>query len=205
MAGAAAKIDVTVVEFDRFVDGLGDGRRYELFDGLPVLMSNPNETHEQIVGNIGAPLKLAMDQRGCRTYMGGMMVQASASPTNRDKFRPDILVRCGPPSTNTFVTDPIVVIEVLSLSTIDRDRGPKLQFYKDLPTVLHIVLAYADQVRIEHYVRNENGWDLEVLTTLGHALDLQSIDFSIDLGTVYFDVPFEKAPSVLQGNAKPKV
>jgi hypothetical protein len=40
--------------------------------------------------------------------------------------------------------------EVLSLSTMERDRGRKLQFYKDLPTVQHIVLAYADQMRVEH-------------------------------------------------------
>jgi Uma2 family endonuclease len=85
-------------------------------------MSNPNQTHEQIVGNIGAPLKLAMDRWGCRTYMGGMMVQAFTSSTGRDKFRLDIVVRCGPPGNNTFITDPVVVVEALSPSSMDRDR-----------------------------------------------------------------------------------
>ena len=61
-------------------------------------------------------------------------MQATASSTGRLKFRPDIVVRSGPPSNNTFITDPVVVVEVLSPSTMDRDRGRKLQFYKELPT-----------------------------------------------------------------------
>jgi Uma2 family endonuclease len=207
MADAAENIDLTIAEFDKFVEGVAEGRKYELFDGAPVLMSNPNETHEQIVGNIGAPLKLAMDRRGCRTYMGGMMVQASASSTGRDKFRPDIVVRCGPPSNNTFITDPVVVVEVLSPSTMDRDRGRKLQFYKELPTMQHIVLAYADQMRVEHYFRTENGWELKVLPTPEHMLDLEAVEFSMDLDTVYFDIPFDKAPRprVRTGGSVPNI
>jgi hypothetical protein len=37
-----------------------------------------------------------------------------------------------------------------------RDRGQKLRFCKDLPTMQHIVLAYAGQTRVEHYFRVEN-------------------------------------------------
>jgi Uma2 family endonuclease len=207
MADAAEKIEMTIAEFDEFVESVADGKRYELFDGAPVLMSNPNETHEQIVGNIGAPLKLAMDKRRCRTYLGGMMVQASTNSTGRDKFRPDVFVRCGPPSSNTFITDPIVVVEVLSPSTMDRDRGRKLQFYKDLPTMQHIVLAYADQMRVEHYFRIETGWELKVLPTPESVLDLDAVDFRMDLETVYFDIPFDEAPRprVRTGGFGPKV
>jgi Uma2 family endonuclease len=156
---------MTIPEFDAFVESMAEGKNFELFDGTPLLMSNPSETREQIASNIGANLKLAMDKRGCRTYQGGMMVQASANSTGRDKFRPDVVVRCGPPSNNTFITDPIVVVEVLPPSTIERDRGPKLEFYKNLPTVQHVVLAYSDQMRVEFYYRVENGWEMRVLPT----------------------------------------
>ena len=76
------------------------------------------------------------------------MVQASSHSAGRGKFRPDMVVRCGPSGNRTFMTDPIIIVEVLSPSTFDRDRGPKLEFYKGLPTVQHIVLAYADQMRL---------------------------------------------------------
>jgi len=207
MADAAEKLDMTIAEFDQFVEGVADGKKFELFDGKPLLMSNPNETHEQIASNIGANLKLAMDKRGCRTYQGGIMVQASANSTGRDKFRPDVVVRCGAPSNNTFITDPVVVVEVLSPSTMERDRGRKLQFYKDLPTVQHIVLAYADQMRVEHYVRVEDGWELKVLPTPESILELDAVEFRMDLEAVYFDVPFDQAPRprVRTGGFGPKV
>jgi hypothetical protein len=41
MADAAENIDMTIAEFDEFVESVADGRKYELFDGAPVLMSKP--------------------------------------------------------------------------------------------------------------------------------------------------------------------
>lgn len=191
MAEAAEKIHkVTVAEFDAFVAGLTDAREFELVDGVIVLMSNPTETHEQIASNIGAPLKLAMDLRGCRTYQGGIRVQAGDDPGAHDKYRPDVVVRCGPKENRTAIADPVVVVEVLSPSTMDHDRGRKLQFHKELPTLQHIVLAYSDQMRLEHYFRAEDGWRLDVLTGPEQVLDLDAVDFRIDLARIYFDLSF---------------
>ena len=164
------------------------GESAELVEGAIIMMTNPTETHEQIAGNIGAPLKLAMDARGCRTYQGGMRVQRSDDPKDTDKTRPDIVVRCGPAGSGTYVTDPLIVVEVLSPSTIDIDRGPKLDFYKSLPTVRHIALVYQDQMRVEHYRRAESGFELEVLKAPGDALSFEAVDFRVELNRVYFGV-----------------
>ncbi|MFZ0208715.1 MAG: Uma2 family endonuclease [Roseiarcus sp.] len=67
---------MTIAEFDEIAEKATEARDYELIDGEIVMMTNPKETHEQIASNIGARLKLAMDSRGCRTYQGGMRVQA---------------------------------------------------------------------------------------------------------------------------------
>jgi Uma2 family endonuclease len=191
MAQVAEKFQrTTIAEFDAFVAGITDTREFELVDGEIILMSNPTETHEQIAANIGAPLKLAMDPRGCRTYQGGIRVQATDNSGAHDKYRPDVVVRCGPKDNKTYITDPVVIVEVLSPSTMDNDRGKKLRFYKDLPTVQHIVLAYSDQMRVEHYVRTADGWHLTVLMAPDEKLELDAVDFSIDLDQVYFDLPF---------------
>jgi Uma2 family endonuclease len=181
---------MTIAEFDAFTAGIADGREYELVDGKLVMMANPTETHEQIASNIAAPLKLAMDKRGCRTYQGGMRVQADDDSKAHDKYRPDVLVRCGPSENKTYVTDPIVIVEVLSPSTMDNDRGRKLLFYKGMPTVQHIVLAYSDQMRIEHYAQKPDGWQLEVLTAPEDRLTLEAVGFEMDLDQVYYDLPF---------------
>ena len=136
MATAPRKPDpVTITAFDAFIEAKTDGPEYELVEGVIVMMSNPTETHEQIAANIGAPLNLAVDDRGCRTYQGGMRIQRSDDKRETDKARPDVVVRCGSGSINTYITDPLVVIEVLSPSTIDVDRGAKLDFYKSRPSV----------------------------------------------------------------------
>jgi len=181
---------MTIAEFDEFVAGLADDREYELVDGELAMMVNPTETHEQIAANSGAPLKLAMDRRGCRTYQGGMRVQLDDDSSARDKYRPDVLVRCGPSQNKTYVTDPIVIVEVLSPSTIDNDRGRKLRFYKNMPTARHIVLVYSDQMRVEHYAWMSDGWRLSVLTSPERVLTLDAVEFGIGLGQIYFDLSF---------------
>lgn len=179
---------VTIEDFDVFVEAQADIAQFELVDGVIVMMTNPTETHEQIASNIGAPLKLAMDARQCRSYQGGIRVQRSGDPKETDKTRPDVVVRCGKGTGRTYITDPLVVVEVLSPSTIDADRGPKLEFYKSLPTVRHIALIYQDQMRVEHYRRTEAGFELEVLKTPVDQLSFEAVGFSLPLERVYFEV-----------------
>ena len=192
---------VTIAEYDRFAEAQHDDREWELVDGELVMMSEPTENHEQIAGNVGAPLKLAMDAVGCRSYQGGMRVQRSSDSRGRDKTRPDIVVRCGPRQNQTYLTDPLVVVEVLSPSTMDHDRGGKLKFYKSLPTLRHIALIYQDQMRVEHYERTDEGWRLEVLVSPDAILELDAVGFEIDLDRVYFDVPVPR-PIVVAGDLR---
>ena len=179
---------VTIEAFDGFVAAQADATLFELVEGVIVMMTNPTEVHEQITANIGAPLKLAMDPRGCRTYQGGIRVQRSDDSRDTDKPRPDIVVRCGAVGSKTYITDPLVVVEVLSPSTIDVDRGPKLDFYKSLPTIRHIAFVYQDQTRVEHYRRAEQGFELEVLTRPEDIVHFEAVEFRIALARIYFDV-----------------
>ena len=181
----------TVADFDACLESSADAKNFELIEGYPCSMGNPTETHEQIVANIGAPLKLHMDGRGCRTYQGGMRVQATGSASDKNKFRPDILVRCGERSNQTFVTDPVIIVETISPSTMDTDRGVKLKFYKNLPSLVHILLVYADQMRVEHYSRAGDLWKCDVLTQPLQQLNLSAVAFTCTFDTVYFDIAFD--------------
>ena len=178
----------TIDAFDRFVEAQADTSQFELVGGVIVMMANPTETHEQIASNIGAPLKLAMDPRGCRTYQGGIRVQRSDDKWDTDKTRPDVVVRCGPASARTYITDPLIVVEVLSPSTIDFDRGAKLDFYKSMATVRHIALVYQDQMRVEHYRRTDTGFEFEVLKVPDDQLHFEAADFRMAVSQIYFGV-----------------
>ena len=195
ISNAARKLaPVTIAEFDDYVERLGDeARSFELVDGVIVMMTNPTLRHEQIVSNIGARLKLAMDGRRCQTFYGGIRIQRSSDRKAPDKPKPDVVVRCGPISRDTglrtYIDDPVVVVEVLSPSTKDVDRGRKLEFYKSLETLQHIVIVYQDQKRIEHYHRNGDDWTAdEALIKLEDVLDLSAVEFTMTVAEAYFDV-----------------
>jgi Uma2 family endonuclease len=179
---------VTIEAFDAFLDRQADPRLYELVNFDIIMMSNPTEAHEKIASNIGGPLNLHMSARGCHTYQGGMRVQRDDDSKAGDKYKPDVMVRCGTIGSRTYVTDPIVVIEVMSPSTMDVDRGPKLEFYKTLPSLQHIVFVYQDQMRVEVYRRNESfetGWELTPLSKAEQVMDLEHLEFTQSLADIY--------------------
>jgi Uma2 family endonuclease len=184
---------VSIAEFDDYVDRQADDAPMcELLDGVIVMMTTPTRRHGKIAGNIGWRLKAAMDKRGCESFQGDVSVQRDADRKAIDKLRPDIVVRCGPSDNESdslnYVDDPVVVVEVLSPSTMDYDRGPKLIFYKSLPTLQHIVIAYQDEMRIEHYVRRGDEWAKMALTKPGDVLDLSAVAFTTTVTEAYFDV-----------------
>src|SRR3954470_24619564 len=109
-----------VAEFIEMIRPLPDEERWELLDGQPILMAPQSERHQEIVANLIERLGPAARLRGCRALPGlGMLNQAfdDYAPS------PDVVVRCGPPGRDGYATDPILVAEVLSPSTMDHDRG----------------------------------------------------------------------------------
>ena len=185
----------TIAAFDAFVERHGDEVDYELIAGEIVMMTNPNQRHEQVISNIALALKQAMDKRKCRTYSGGMRVQLSDARDGQNKTRPDVAVRCGPVTPQSelrsYITDPIVIVEVLSPSTMDYDRGAKLDFYKSMPSLSHIAIVYQDQMRIEHYRRADDGWVTDVLTKPTDELTFEAVAFAMPVSQADFDITFD--------------
>jgi Uma2 family endonuclease len=181
---------VTVAEFDRLLDTQRGDTRYELIGGEIVAMTNPTIAHEDIVGNIGRPLGTLMRARNCRVSQGGIHVQSREDGQGSNKPRPDLMAYCGPvdPRRN-FVTNPLVIVEVLSPSNMDADRGLKLRFYKTALAMLqHIALVYQDQARVEHFRRTDAGWSTDALVTMDAVLRFDAIGFEIALSEIYAGV-----------------
>ncbi len=85
-----AEPPVTIAAFDAFLDAQQDASLWELGAGRIVAMTNPTEDDEQIASNIGAPLKLAMDPKGCRAYQGGREAVAFDLGLQRISFGVDL-------------------------------------------------------------------------------------------------------------------
>ncbi len=183
----AVEPPIAIAEFDAFLEAqVDDGTIWELIDGHILAMTYPNATHGQIALNLGTSLKPIAEPLGCRVNIGGMRVQVAKDLAGIDKTLPDVTVWCGASSgAETWITDPTAIVEVLSPSSMDFDRGDKLRFYKSLETLKDVVVVYQDQVRVEHYRREGEGWVMAVLTSLASSLQMTGLAFSMTLDAVY--------------------
>jgi Uma2 family endonuclease len=87
---------------------------------------------------------------------------------------------------DTTLLNPIVIFEVLSKSTEQRDRSEKLEDYFNLESVKDYILVSQNRVKVEHFHRENNGkWSLQILTELENTLVLESIECEISLRLIY--------------------
>lgn len=171
--------------------------RHEFVDGDVYSMTGASENHNLIVANVITILNLQLRSRPCRVYPSDMRVQISAS---YDFHYPDITILCGQPQfagqKRDNLLNPTVIVEVLSPSTEQYDRGRKFQNYRTLESLREYILVAQDAQRIEHYVRQEDGQWLFSDTVGGEAVvELPSIQCRLPLNEVYDKVTFEEADS----------
>jgi Uma2 family endonuclease len=111
------------------------------------------------------------------------------SPTGLYTY-PDVMVVCGEPEfaddQKDTLLNPIAIIEVLSESTRDYDRGQKFQHYRALPSLVDYLIVGQDEPHIEHYVRQpEHRWLLAEFSGLAESISLQSIGCVLALAEIY--------------------
>src|SRR3954465_3544609 len=142
---------MTVDDFLSFLDSKPEpeNQKWELHDGVPKLMTGGTAAHAMIAGNIDRALFGQGRDRGCES-LRGFLAQAS----DHAAFEPDVVIRCGPTNPRSrAATDPVIVFEVLSPSTMRYDRGIKLERYREIPSLKQIVLVYQDSIRDEPWTR----------------------------------------------------
>ena len=90
------------------------------------------------------------------------------------------------------VTNPKVIVEVLSKSTAGYDRGDKFYFYRQIPTLQEYILIEQDKCSVETYKRNATSWDISRVAALDGQLEIAALGISISLREIYRDVEFPK-------------
>lgn len=103
---------------------------------------------------------------------------------------PDVMVICGKielaKKRNDTVTNPLLIVEVLSESTRDYDRGAKFNFYKQIPTLREYVVVESEHPHVECYRRTEDDkWLIEMVDDLDATLRLESVACDIMLRRIY--------------------
>jgi Uma2 family endonuclease len=166
----------------------------EYRQGRIVAMAGASLAYNRIVSNIHAALYDALQTKPCAVFASDLRLWIK--PENRAVY-PDIMVICGEPQlvegrTDT-VTNPQVIIEVLSKSTAEEDRSDKFQAYWSLDTFEEYVLV--DQYRLhgEYFRRvNEKLWELLVFTQPEDILTLKSVEVELPLAQIYRQVQWDE-------------
>ncbi len=163
--------------------------KHEYYQGEVFAMSGALQPHNAISSNLNAELRVRLRRRGCRPYGSDMRIHVAS---NSLFTYPDISIFCGKVETlnndNFNALNPIVLIEVLSKSTKDYDRGDKFTLYRDIQTLKEYILVDSRSISVEAFAVNSSGkWELTEHKSLDGTLSFQSLSVSIPLAEIYED------------------
>ena len=169
--------------------------KHEYRDGVIVSMTGAKFNHNQICTNLTGILWQHFKEKNCNSFSNDMRVFV---PKTRLYTYPDVLVVCGEPQFQDDVpdtlTNPLLLIEILSESTESYDRGQKFQNYRSIDSLNEYVLVSQNSARIEKYVKHGDGfWMLSDAVGMDASITLDSIQCEISLADVYAKVNFEAA------------
>jgi Uma2 family endonuclease len=157
--------------------------RYEFIDGMVFMMVGGSAAHTIIKGNVFAALRARLRGKPCRALTEGLKV---VTPIN--VHDPDVAVICTPiEPADDRIREPVAIVEVLSRSTGDRDRGAKWVGYRELPSLQHYVLIAQNQRRVEVYTRIADGWSLHLFEPPLATVALPVLGVTLALDEIYAD------------------
>jgi Uma2 family endonuclease len=166
--------------------------RSEYFEGEIFAMSGGTFNHENIVGDLYFQLRLSLSGTSCRPLTSNMKIRIEGS---RAYYYADLSVICGEPvfedEKQHVISNPVLIIEVLSESTESFDRGKKYHRYKQISSLREYVLIAQDEPQIDVSYKNEEGrWEQYSYEGLEDVLELRSIGVKIKLADIYRMVKF---------------
>lgn len=180
---AAEKLKVSHADyFARAQQAVG---RLEYVAGEVFAMATGSPRHGWLIARMNRVLGRLLGDDRCTTLASDIAVRAEQS----DSFLvPDGSIVCGPPAFDSerALTNPSLLIEVLSPSSEAWDRGRKFLIYKRIPALTDYLLVWQELPRIEHLYRGDGDlWLHEVVEGMDAELKLPRQGISLPLGEVY--------------------
>jgi Uma2 family endonuclease len=113
-------------------------------------------------------------------------------------YEADLAITCTGLTGQQYLTEPALIVEVLSPSTATTDRDRKLPDYRTIPSLQDILVVSSTEPRIEHFRRESDGWRIHDLRGQG-TLRLEAFDITIDLADLYAGVLSKRSQSETSG------
>ena len=166
------------------------GQRHEYVSGSAWAMAGGSVRHSAIKTNLAALFRTALRGTPCRPYDADLKVRVRETGL---ATYPDLSVVCGAPVTDPAddhaVTNPTLLLEVLSPDTEAWDRGGKFAHYRRIPSLRHYLLVNQDEERVEHFELQADGsWRLTEHGA-GESVELSALAVPVPVNDIYEDLP----------------
>ncbi len=166
----------------------------EYFDGYLVPMGGVSLSHAAIAANTAGVLTTRLKSSPCQAYASSLRVRVSP----RNFYYPDLLIVCGEPALTDeaadTVTNPKVILEILSPSTEGVDYGKKFALYRRLPSLEEYVLIAQDEPRVDVFRRAaDNRWVLTFYEGHQATIPIESAGVELPLSEIYDRVKMPSA------------
>lgn len=168
--------------------------KHEYFDGEVFLMAGASDEHNTIAVNTVSELHQQLKKRPCKVYQSDMRVHI---PKTGLFTYPDVIVVCGKPqffpdATLDTLTNPVLIVEILSASTEGYDKGAKFDNYRSLESLREYVLVSQEAKKVIRYTKQTNGsWVLMDFIGDKTEIELSSIECILTIEDIYDKVEFE--------------
>ncbi|MBF2066924.1 MAG: Uma2 family endonuclease [Calothrix sp. C42_A2020_038] len=171
----------------------------EYINGEIIPIAGASDNHNQIALNFSTELNFAFKRQNYRVYISDMRLWI---PKQRIYTYPDVMVVAGESefleNRKDIITNPKVIIEVLSKSTESYDREDKFKAYSTIPSFEEYLLIEQDEIYIRQYSKTANKrWSLQEYDDEDEKISLVTVPFEITLQDLYNKVKFDTLQTVL--------
>ena len=166
--------------------------RNEYINGKIKPMTGGTPNHNEIAGNFYTYLKLALRGQDAKVFVTDLRLWI---PQYNVYTYPDVLVTRGKPvlqdNRHDTVTNPLLIVEVLSNSTKNYDQGEKFDFYRSIPEFAEYILVDQYRCFVKQFAKAEDGrWWLSEFQNEDDSLSLVSLGLEINLKDIYAEIEF---------------
>lgn len=192
-AVAYGKQKFTVEEYLEFEEASLE--KHEYYKGEIFAMAGASNRHVLISKNLLVAISVLLKGKSCQPYGSDLRIHI---PQNSLFTYPDISIVCqdivsSDPHEKSLV-QPTIIIEILSTSTKEYDRGQKFKLYRDIPALKEYIMVDSESINIESFRINANGnWELHEHKRLNEELFLPTVQILVPLHEIYEGSKLEDA------------
>ena len=168
--------------------------KHEYIDGEVRCMAGAKGTHNRIMMNLAVSIGRQLDNSDCFLLSSEMRVKAAETRY----VYPDMSAVCGEGEfardNEMELVNPLLVIEVTSPTSMDIDRGEKMDLYFDVPSIQAYLIIDQHRVCAELSVRANAGWQTTSYEDLDDIVPLEVLNCNLPMKQVYRGINFESPP-----------